>query len=147
MSVAFELIISKRMNQAYRGPAEFCAYEFSLWPEQIPGTGWAAQQIVDANLNALAEQGSQLLELRMWEDTAPTWTTDYKVEIVATASPLWWNLIIVGVFALLLIAGVAYTITKVEQIARYSPISVPLMALAAIAVATVAGVYLIKRRA
>jgi len=142
--MSWEMIVNRKMNQAYRGPAELCAYQFSLWPEQIPGTTWTAQQIVNAHNSALQDEGSILLELRMWEDKEPTWTTDYYVEVVASASPLAWGLIIAAVFVLLLIAGVSFILVKVENISEYSPAAIPLMSIAAIALFTAVGLYFIR---
>jgi hypothetical protein len=101
--MSWELIVNEKYNQDFRGHAERCTYTFSLTPEQVPGTHWSAMQVVAAHNEELASQGSDLLELKMWEDTSPTWTTDYLVEVVATASPLWWNLIIIGVLAILVV--------------------------------------------
>lgn len=148
--MAWELIVDKRINQDYTGPAERCTYTFSLTPEQIPGTRWAAQQVVDAHDAELALQGSKLLELKMWEDTTPIWTTDYFVEVVATASPLWWNLIIVGVLLILVLIAIFFIIQKVDDITEYigekAPLAIPLIALGGIALVTFGIVYLMKRR-
>lgn len=147
--MSYQLIVNQKENQDYRGPAEVCTYEFKLWPEQIPFTRWTAQRIMNAHNDKLAEQNSQLLELRMWEDTAPTWTTDYRVEVVASASPLWWNVIIIGVLVVLAIGGIAYTITQLEDITEYigekSPGAIPWMMIAGIAAVTVLGIYLVRR--
>ena len=147
--MAYELIVSEKFNQDYRGHAERCTYTFSLTPEQIPGTSWAAQKVVDAHNEELEKQGSKILELRMWEDTSPMWTTDYKVEVVATASPLWWNLIIVGVLAILVIIAIYFVIQKVDDIVEYlgekAPIAIPLMAIAGIGALVLIGILLVRR--
>jgi len=147
--MAFQLIVDKKYNQDYRGKAERCVYTFSLTPEQIPGTRWTAEQVVDAHNEELEKQGSQLLELRVWEDTAPTWTTDYRVEVVATASPLWWNIIIAGVLAILVLIAIYFVIENVQQITEYigekAPIAIPLLALGGVALATALIVYFVRR--
>ena len=112
-------IVDQKLNQDYVGHAEKCSYYFSLGPEQIPGTGWAKDFIVNSHVKALRDQGSRLLELRVWEDKAPTWQTDYYVEMVATASPLWWNIIIAGVLLLLIGMAIYFTISKVEDVTKY----------------------------
>lgn len=146
--MAFKLIVNQKANQDYRGHAEMCTYNFSLGPEQLPGTRWSAEQIWSSHVNELAKQNSDLLELRVWEDTSPTWTTDYQVEIVATASPLWWNLIIAGVLLLLIGIAIYFTITEVGDITEYvgekSPITLPIMAIAGIGVIALIGIVLIK---
>lgn len=120
--MAFQLIKSVVDNQDYRGHAEKCTYTFTVpLPDQL-GAGWTAEQLLNAHLPELTSQGSILLEWRLYEDKlSGTWTTDYKVEIVASASPLWWNLIIIGVLAAIFIIGVAWTIQNVEDIVKYSP--------------------------
>ena len=147
--MAWELIVDKKANQTYEGKAEKCSYRFSLWPEQIPGVSWTAQQIANAHADKLAEEGSKLLELRVWEDTEPTWTTDYYVEVVATASPLFWNAIIIGVLVLLIGIAIYFSIDKVEEIAEYvgekAPITIPLMAIAGIGILTLIGISMVRR--
>lgn len=148
--MAYELILNEKFNQGYRGHAERCAYTFSLTPEQVPGTRWTAQKVIDAHNEELAKQGSKILELRMWEDTSPMWHTDYKVEIVATASPLWWNIIIVGVLAILVIIAIYFVIQKVDDITEYigekAPAAIPFIALAGLGVVVIAGILLLRRR-
>ena len=146
----WNLIVDEKYNQTFQGHAEKCTYAFNLGPEQIPGTGWAAQQVVDSHVNELAKENSQLLELRMWEDTSPTWTTDYLVEVVATASPLWWNIIIAGVLILLIGVAIYFTIKNVEDIVEYvgekAPGAIPLMAIAGIGIVALIGIYLVRRK-
>ncbi len=148
--MAWQKIVDKKMNQDFRGHAEKCTYEFSLGPEQIPSTGWAKDTIINAHIKSLQEQGSRLLELRVYEDKEPTWQTNYYVEMVATASPLWWNIIIVGALILMIVVAVYFTIVEVEDIAEYlggkSPISLPLFAIAGIAIAAVVGLALLRKR-
>lgn len=146
----WNLIVDEKYNQTFQGHAEKCTYTFSLGPEQIPGTGWAAQQIANSHVNELAKENSQLLELRMWEDTSPTWTTDYCVEVVATASPLWWNVIIIGVLVLLIGVAIYFTIERTEDIVEYvgekAPGALPLMAIAGIGALVLVGIYLVRRK-
>ena len=148
--MAWEQIVDKKMNQDFRGHAEEATFTFSLGPEQLPGTDWAAQYVVNSFVNELAKENSSLLELRVWEDTAPTWHTDYYVEIVATASPLWWNVIIAG--ALLVMIGVAiwFSLESVEDIVEYigekAPITLPLLAIAGIGLVGLAILVVARRR-
>jgi len=147
--MAFELFLDQRYNQGFNGHAELCAYTFSLWPEQIP-VRWQAQKIIDAHSQELAKENSKLLELRAWEDTSPTWETNYYVEVVATASPLFWTVIIAGVFILLAIGGTLFIVNKVEDITRYVgeeiPGAIPWLAIGGIAVAAVVGIALVRSR-
>ena len=147
--MAWVKIIDQKLNQDYVGHAEKCTYTFKLGPEQVPGTGWALQQVINSHIEALAEENSLLLELRVWEDTTPTWWTDYYVEVTATASPLWWNIIIAGTLLLLIGIAIWFTIEEVEDIVKYvgekAPGTLPIMAIAGVGVLVLVGIYLVRR--
>ncbi|MBA7466780.1 hypothetical protein ES707_01970 [subsurface metagenome] len=100
----------------FEGNAETCIFEFQLTPEQIPGTEWLGQRIVDSFVTELEKEGSRLLELKVYRDTTPTWWTNYRVEVTATASPLAWNLIIIGVLAILFIVAIVFALKAVESL-------------------------------
>jgi hypothetical protein len=117
--MAWELIVNEKTNQDFRGHAEKCGYSFSLGPEQVPGTRWAAQQVLNSHVQALADQNSILLELRMWEDTSPTWETKYYAEVVASASPLIWGVIIGGALLLMIGFAILFAIEHIDDIAEY----------------------------
>ncbi|GAI79250.1 unnamed protein product, partial [marine sediment metagenome] len=82
----------------------------------IPGTEWLGQRIVDSFVSKLEEEGSRLLELRVYQDTTPTFWTNYRVEVTATASPLAWNLIIIGVLAVLFVVAIVFALKAVESL-------------------------------
>lgn len=144
--MAWNLIVDKKANQWFTGHAEECEYSFSLGPEQIPGMGWAASVIIDAHNNALADQGSLLLELQVWEDKSPTWTTEYYVRIVATASPLFWNIIIGAALLLLIGVTIAFTINQVSDVIYYvgekAPGTIQLWSLSAFGLVLIGGMYM-----
>ncbi|GAJ13944.1 unnamed protein product, partial [marine sediment metagenome] len=100
----------------FEGDAETCIFEFTLTPEQIPGTEWLREKIVDSFVSKLEEEGSRLLELKVYEDTTPLFWTNYRVEVTATASPLAWNLIIIGVLAILFIVAIYFTIKLIDEV-------------------------------
>lgn len=100
----------------FEGDAETCIFEFQLTPEQIPGTEWLGQRIVDSFVSELEKEGSRLLELKVYRDTTPMFWTNYRVEITAIASPLAWNLIIIGVLAILFIVAIVFAIKAVESL-------------------------------
>jgi len=147
--MAFQLVKEEKVNQDYRGRAEVCLYTFTVnLPDQL-GSRWTAEQHMNATITELLQQGSKLLEYRLWEDKlSGIFTTDYKCEIVASASPLWWNLIILGVIGLLALLVTTWAISKVGDIAEYSPgaatgISIGMIAIAAV---ILAGLVLTRRR-
>lgn len=144
--MSYKLVDEGKYNQDYRGHAERCIYTFTVYlPDQM-GAKWTAQQMLNAHIGELQQQGSLILEYKLYEDASPTFTTDYKVDIVASASPLWWNIIIIGVLALLTIAFTAWAIQGVSDIAEYSPGAAFAIPAAVIAVAAVVGIALISRR-
>ncbi|MBA7596435.1 hypothetical protein ES703_03405 [subsurface metagenome] len=100
----------------FEGDAETCIFEFQLTPEQIPGTEWLGQRIVDSFVSELEKEGSRLLELKVYRDTTPMFWTNYRVEVTAIASPLAWNLIIIGVLAILFIVAIVFAIKAVESL-------------------------------
>ena len=103
-------------SYVFEGDAETCTFEFKLTPEQIPGTRWLGERIVDSFVNKLEGEGARLLELKVYEDTTPMLWTNYRVEVTATASPLAWNLIILGVLAILFIVAIYFTIKLVDEV-------------------------------
>lgn len=143
--MGFQLIDQGKFNQDYRGQAEKCVYTFKvLLPDQF-GASWTAQQMLNGHITELQAQGSQLLEYKLYEDKSGVFTTEYKVEMIASASPLWWNIIIIGVLALVSIIFISWTIQNVEDIADYSPGAVIAPSIAIVAVAVLAGVLLLRR--
>ena len=100
----------------FEGDAEVCTFEFKLTPEQVPGTEWLAERIVDAFVNELEKQGSRLLELKVSRDTTPPLWTNYLVEVTATASPLAWTPIIIGVLAILFVVAIIFAIRAIDEV-------------------------------
>lgn len=114
----YELIQHTIYPWAYisEGDAEVCTFEFKLTPEQIPGTEWLGERIVDSFVSELEKEGSRLLELKVYRDTTPIFWTSYRVEVTATASPLAWNLILIGVLAILFVVAIIFAIKAVESL-------------------------------
>ncbi|MBA7675317.1 hypothetical protein ES703_83547 [subsurface metagenome] len=99
----------------FQGDAEVCTFEFKLtggeWIEE-----WLGEKIVNNFVNKLEEEGSRLLELKVSKDTTPLFWTNYRVEVTATASPLAWNPIIIGVLAVLFVVAIVFAIKAVESL-------------------------------
>jgi len=96
--------------------AETCTFDFKLTPEQIPGTEWLGERIVNSFISELEKEGSRLLELQVYRDTTPTWWTDYRVVVTATASPLLWMPIIIGVLAVLFVVAIVFAIKAIDEL-------------------------------
>ncbi len=107
----------------FEGNAETAVFDFRLTPEQVPGTDWLGDRIVDAFAAELTTQGSRLLRLKVSRDTTPTWWTNYRVEITATvetgtvgAIGFPWSAVIIGVLAILFIIAIVWAIRSVDSI-------------------------------
>jgi len=147
--MAYELIIEEKLNQNYQGHAEWCNWEFIVaLPDQM-GTIWTAKQALNAHIAELQKQDAIILEYRMWEDKEPTWETKYYIEVVSSASPIFWTPIIIGVLVILAIVATYFAIKEsgdiVEYIGESSPVTLPLLALGGIALCTIVGIFLVRR--
>ncbi|KKN08228.1 hypothetical protein LCGC14_1058770 [marine sediment metagenome] len=100
----------------FEGHAEVCTFEFKITPEQVPGTEWLAERIVDAFVSELEKDNSRLLEIKVSRDTSPPLWTNYLVEVTATASPLLWTLIIAGVLAIVFIFAINFAIRTIDDV-------------------------------
>ena len=144
--MAYKLIMNKKFNQNYRGKAEWCHWEFTVnMPEQV-GSRIVAEQSLNGHIDELENQGCEILEYRMWEDATPLWETNYYVEVVATASPIWWTGIIIAVIAAIAVIGLLVTLWIIREtgdILEYAPsFTLPLLAMAAIGALVVGGILL-----
>lgn len=85
----------------YKGKAKRVQFTFSALPEQFDYVNtWLVNNFLgELQKQATANNGSQVLKLRLWRDTVPTWTTDYKGELELSTPPgfetpfLVWGLI------------------------------------------------------
>jgi hypothetical protein len=144
--MAYKLITNKKFNQDFRGKAEWCRWEFTVnMPEQV-GSKLVADQSLQGHIDELENQGCEILEYRMWEDASPTWTTNYFIEVVSTASPIVWAAVIVAVIAAIAVIGLLVTwwiVQDVGEILEYAPsFTLPLLAIAALGVVVVGGLLL-----
>ncbi len=114
----YELIQETIYPWAYvfEGSAETCIFEFKLTPEQIPTYPWLGERIVNAFVSELEKEGSRVLELRVYEDITPTFWTNYRVEVTATASPIAWMPIIIGVLAILFLVAIIFVLKTVDEV-------------------------------
>jgi hypothetical protein len=100
----------------YSGYVEECTFTFSLGPEQIPGTDWFRDQIIDSFESEVIKEGARMISLKVWEDKTPVWHTDYTVIVTATASPVPWLLIIGAVLLILFIIIIVFTIAQIRKL-------------------------------
>jgi hypothetical protein len=83
--MALQIVIDENLDTQYRGEATYFSYNIHVdLPDQFLA-GYIATHIVDAHIQELANAGSDLLHLKLWEDKlSGTWSTDFKVEVWAT---------------------------------------------------------------
>lgn len=141
--MAYTLVKTQAGMAGYVGKAERCVFEFSTPPEQIPGEAWLANQIMDRGIAELRTQSSKLLWIKVWRDTAPIWQTNYRVEITATSSPLWWNLIIIGILVIVALV-ISWQIISVVKDIDWGKVPTPI-SWGIFAVIAVVGIILLTR--
>ena len=105
--------------ETYDGPAEECHIAFSIpWPDQLDWffTSYYRNRLISAAKDSVEDEGGTILRTTIYRDKSPTWHTDYELVITAHGSPvhLPWLVIVGGVFILLAIVGVAYTVTVLD---------------------------------
>lgn len=147
--MGWDLILEEKLNQSYQGKAEFCYWTFTVnLPDQV-GASWTAKESLNAHIEELQNQGAVVLEYRLWENKEPTWTTDYYVQVVSTASPIIWAAVVIGVIALLALVVTYFIIHEtgviIEYIGEKAAITLPLIAIGFISLCGVVALYLIKR--
>jgi len=122
--VAYILVREKKFPEAavYYGPAEVATAVYRVpLPEWLPRLTWIRDRLVSSFETKLREAGVVPLELRVWEDTAPTLHTLYKVEVTAHESPIVWTPILLGIIALLGLAGMKLVLHEVRRIVYGMP--------------------------
>lgn len=125
--MAYKLVVDQAGISGYVGKAEKCTFEFSTPPEWLPGESWLANRVVNQGIAELRKEGCELLWVKVWRDTGPVWHTDYRVELTATASPLLWTAIIVGVLVILALV-VTWRIVSVVKDIDWGKAALPVIA-------------------
>lgn len=103
------------LASTYKGDAEKCTFTFSLGPDEIPGTEWYRDQIINNFTSEVEKEGAQMLQLEVYEDTSPALTTDYTVIATSTASPVPWLLIIGAIMLLLFLIPIVFVIVAIVK--------------------------------
>jgi hypothetical protein len=115
------------LNASYQGKAEKATFTFSSWPEQVDSiNNFFISQYINECKNAVKSQSpiDDLLIIKVYRDTTPTWTTEYKIEITATdrtGNQLPWNAIALVGLALILTWLVVRPILQSVQSVLYAP--------------------------
>ncbi len=114
--MAYELVYKEETSHGlwFAGKAEEATYELTLPPEQVPGVQDMAIQIARAFREEVSKEG-QMLDLKLYYDPASWYDSKWLVKVTGHGSPLPWAIIIVGVIALLVIAGVIWILKEVKD--------------------------------
>lgn len=81
---------------------------------------------MEAFLDKVRDNGEEMVSIQVWEDTSPTWTTDYKVTAVATAGltaasgvvaqGVQWFLVIGAVLLILFLIALTFVIRQINRL-------------------------------
>jgi len=103
--------------KTFVGVASQCTFTFKLTPEQIPGTGWLGIKVATALADRIADKGSEMLDLKIYEDTTPMlWTNYIVIATCIETSPFPWAVVIPLVLAVLFIVAITFLIKEVKTI-------------------------------
>lgn len=125
------------------GMGEQCTFKVTVaLPDQLFPDTWEANRIVGTFQDKIKEQGGEMLDLKIYIDTTPTFTTDYYV--VALVKPATtvtavgyfpWPVVIVLILVLLIVLAFVWVILSVKSVdlgKLIAGIAIPLVAVAAI---------------
>lgn len=135
-------------GKTYVGKAEECAVDITVpLPEQLFPDAWVINRIADTFADKVEEQGAEMLDLKIYQDATPLWTTRYKVLVTATASPVPWAIIIPIVLAIALVVAFTFLIREVKTIdwGEIAPSVFPILAII-LGIGVVAGLGIMLTR-
>lgn len=135
-------------GKTYVGKAEECHVDVQIpLPDQLFPDAWVVGLIADSFADKVADQGAEMLDLKIYQDTTPLWVTNYRVVATATASPVPWAIIIPLALAIILVVAFNFLITEVKTIDWGEPLGVVIPILAIVlGVGAVAGLGIMLTR-
>lgn len=139
--MSWELVRHDRTGQGlfYVGHAEEAVFDVTLPPEELPGISWFADLVTDAFVEAVKGEG-EILETKVYYDTASWYNCKYRVIVSGHGSPIAWTAVIIAALAVIGIAIVAWILHEVKDIQWFGPLTVGI----GIGVAAFGVGYLIK---
>jgi hypothetical protein len=126
------------------GMGEQCTFKVTIpFPDQLFPDTWEANRIAGTFQDKIKEQAGEILDLKIYIDTTPTWTTDYYVvalvkpatPVGAVAFPFPWAVVIVLILVLLIVLAFTWVILSVKSVdlgKLVAGVTIPLVAVAAI---------------
>ena len=120
--MAWELVKHTRTPSGwfYIGQAEEATFDVTLPPEELPGTSWFAEKAMDALVEAAKGEG-EILETKIYFDTASWYDCRYRVVVVGHGSPLLWTPIIIAALAGIGLVIIAWILHSVKNISWFGP--------------------------
>jgi hypothetical protein len=114
--MALELVKHTRTAAGwfYVGQAEEATFDVTLPPEELPGMSWFADKITGALAEAAAGEG-QILETKVYYDTASWYDCKYRVVAVGHGSPVAWATVIAIALVVVGIAIIAWILHDVQD--------------------------------
>jgi len=112
--MAWELGVEKTYPEAerYSGSAEQFVAELRGPPEQL--TFGVMDDVIAKAVEFFPPTGpDKLIRIRVWQDTAPTWSTLYRVEVVGHGSPIPWMLIAIALGLIVGLALITWAVTEI----------------------------------
>lgn len=126
------------------GTGEQCTFKVTIpLPNQLFPNTWEGNRIISAFQDKIKEQGGDILDLKLYLDTTPTWTTDYYgVALVKPATPAGavgfpfaWAIVIPLILVLLIILAFTWAIIEIKSVPLgklVAGVAIPLVAVAAV---------------
>lgn len=126
------------------GTGEECTFKVTIpLPDQLFPKTWEAGRIVSAFQDKVKANGGEMLDVKIYIDTTPTWTTDYYVVALikpattagAVGFPFPWAVVIVLILVLLIVLAFTWVILSIKSVdlgKLVAGVTIPLVAIAAI---------------
>jgi len=140
------------LAQTYVGKASEGTSTFNIpLPDQFFPSSWVVDKIIETFEEKVNEQGESMLDLKIYEDTTPTFQTNYIIKSTCTDhSPFPWVIVIPLVLAIILVVVIRNLVVETKEI-DWSKIPTPIpwaiLALAGgLGIAGVATAFAFSRR-
>jgi hypothetical protein len=111
-------------GKTYKGKAEVCTAKVMVpFPDQLFAASWEVNKIASTFEEQVKQQGADMLEIKIFQDSTPTLETDFYVVATITSVPAAlipfpfpWAVVMVLVLAIILIVSFTFLIGQVKTI-------------------------------
>jgi hypothetical protein len=114
--MALELVkhIRTAAGWFYVGHAEEATFDVTLPPEELPGMSWFADKITGALVEGARGEG-EILETKVYFDTASWYDCKYRIVTVGHGSPVAWATVIAIALVVVGIGIIAWILHDVQD--------------------------------